>query len=791
MKDIRSKPRKTATFIQTPREKHIFDAQKYEIDEKQIYDFYKIIPKQEPAYNVIKKQVAFGKDISFKHIDKNKKYSNYSTFRELLQKEIDIEDIKSDIEETKLLMNLSENTRYKFYSYFRLDRADFIKTNETNNKFINIRKSPEKKNSVNNEVIPMNDFLRKCIMLRRKREEDDNQEKPKIFTIFSDLNIQSTKFDAMNFLVNKNKLSEKYYQQKQKLIRCYNREDQFINYNKLIKQSVIQETPDSINKNTKDKYSSKYFDYIYDKREESHYEKIDKFFSKYEITNYKLKNEESDFYGKIYGILCKNNYLKFLSYLYSKNEIFKFIYDLFSDKDATNVDYSLDESTSEDDKFKLGGKSLEENEESLGDVMKQKELGNNLQNKKKIINIGVGLTNLDEEQNKVENKINAERRKNLMDNIFNNYVYIKIGFLNETIKLKYIKEFFENEGNEEDEEDEEENKSNKKHKKFYKYLKKCCKEPLSYVLLINNKKQMIIMDDKFNSIFEKKMSDINFIKIKKDILKNILNNKIKSIYPSEDPQLEYYLFQNKVENNKKEYYLIKMNKKNIQSFDKQMNDNNFTLTKISDFINQLDINKPKQKKEPEKEKKKEDSLKQNLKEKIENESDKENENIVEEKEKSEKEEIKEEQIEEKQFAGPSSFNQNDIESEKYSASILNDESDNNNNKIEDLMKIENIKKISEYQREHKYYEFNINKEKYYFDIYQGQLRYKVDNNKNKSYELKEIFPQKVEEDKENACYRLDIKRGKKVIFKILHHDKTYLDNFYSDIIKTKQQFGYI
>ena len=126
MKVIRSKPRKTATFIQTPREKHIFDAQKYEIDEKQIYDFYKIIPKQEPAYNVIKKQVAFGKDISFKHIDKNKKYSNYSTFRELLQKEIDIEDIKSDIEETKLLMNLSENTRYKFYSYFRLDRADFI-----------------------------------------------------------------------------------------------------------------------------------------------------------------------------------------------------------------------------------------------------------------------------------------------------------------------------------------------------------------------------------------------------------------------------------------------------------------------------------------------------------------------------------------------------------------------------------------------------------------------------------------------------------------------------------------
>ena len=195
MKGILTKPRKTATFIQSPKEKHIFDAQKYEIDEKQIYDFYKIIPKEDLPYNVIKKQLAFGRDISFKQIDKNKKFGNYSIFRQFMQKEIDIEDIKSDIEQAKLLMNMSENTRYKFYSYFRLDRADFIKTNETNtNKFINIRKPNEKSKSINNEVLPMNDFLRKCIMLRRKREEDDNKEKPKTFTIFSDLTIQSTKF---------------------------------------------------------------------------------------------------------------------------------------------------------------------------------------------------------------------------------------------------------------------------------------------------------------------------------------------------------------------------------------------------------------------------------------------------------------------------------------------------------------------------------------------------------------------------------------------------------------------
>ena len=382
MNSFRPKARKTGAFIQNPKEKHIFDAQNYEIDKKQIYDIYKISPKKENIYNVIKKQVAFGKDIAFKQKSENKKFNNYIVFRDYMQKELDIDDIKSDIEQVKSLINLSENTRYKFYSYFRLDRNDFIKTNETS-KFINIKKKPEKMNSINNNPLPKNDFLRKCVMLRRKRDEDDLKEKQKTFTIYSDLNIQSSKFDAINFLVNKNKLSEKYYEQKQKLIRCYNREEQFINYTKLVKQSVIQEAPDNINKNIKDKYSSKYFDSIYDKREEANYERIDQFFARHEITNYKLKNEESDFYGKIYGILCKNNYLKFLSYLYSKNEIFKFIYDQFSDKDATYTDTSLEESFLENIKYKYWEKSFEEKDEFFGDIMKQKELGENLKPGKK------------------------------------------------------------------------------------------------------------------------------------------------------------------------------------------------------------------------------------------------------------------------------------------------------------------------------------------------------------------------------------------------------------------------
>ena len=789
------KPKKTGQIINNPKEKYMFEPQQYEIDEKQIYDFYKIIPKKEPKYNVIKKQVAFCKDIAFKKIDNNKKFNNYCIFRDYMQKKIDIDDIKSDIEQVKSLINQSENIRNKFYSYFHIDRADIIKTNEYS-KFINIRKKkPENNYPINSEALSNNDFLRKCIMLKRKREEDDNKEKSKTFTLFSDLDIKSNKFNAVNFLVNKNKLSEKYYEQKKKLIRCFNREERFINFNKLIKQSTIQETPDILEKNTKDKYSSNYFDLIYDKREESYYEKMDQFFAKYEITNYKLKNEDSDFYGKIYGILCKNNYLKFLSYLYSKNEIFKYIYDLFSDKDATGSDYSLEETSLVYDKYKSREKSMEENDEFFGDILKQKELGNNFQAKKKL-NIGLGLRDIEKEGNKEENILVHDAKKDLFEQIMNNFAYIKLGFVNENIKLKYIKEFFEMQDNEEEEDNED--KNNKKNTKFYKYyLKKCAKESLNNILLITNKKKLIIMDPELNRIFEQKMSEITFIKINKDYLKSILKNKIKSIYPPEDIQTEYYLYQNKKENGKEEYYIFKISKRNAQLFDKQIPDNDFNYIKIKDFIDKLDVNNIKLKKENEnekesqKEKEKEENINKEIKEEDKDkgkEEKKENINIVENdnSKKSEKEEVKEEQLEE-QFAKPSSFNKNEIESEKYSASILNDDEDD---EMGNIIKIGNIKKTAEYQREHKNYEFEINNKKYFFDIYQGQLRCKINNSNMKTYELNEIFPEKVEEDRENSCYKMFILKGQKIIYKIYSQDKNNLDNFYNDIIKTKKQFNY-
>ena len=112
-------------------------------------------------------------------------------------------------------------------------------------------------------------------------------------------------------------------------------------------------------------------------------------------------------------------------------------------------------------------------------------------------------------------------------------------------------------------------------------------------------------------------------------------------------------------------------------------------------------------------------------------------------EKSEKDEKKkEENKEEKQSTGPSPFNPNETSSEKNSnsASILNDNSsENENNKIDKIIKMNNFKKTSEYQKEHKNYEFIVNNEKCNFDITKGQLRYKLSNKAMDKISLKKLY----------------------------------------------------
>ena len=787
---MKGKPRKTATFIMDTNEKSIIEAQKYEIDKKQIYDFYGKKPKEERVYNVIKKQIAFGKDTSFEKIDKNKKYSNYLVFRENLQKELDIEDIKSEMEQVKLLINLSENTRDEFYHFFHFDRADYINNGEipTHTQMgIGMKGDPiftTKNSDENRQPLSVKDFLRKCTMLRRKREEKDNNDTTKSFKVYSDLNIPSNKYAAMDCLYSKKKkLNEKFFNQKELLIRCFNREERFTNFNKLIKDSYKTEVPDTLNSKTKDKYSSKYFNLMFDKRDESHYESIDHFFSKYNITSFKLKDEEADFYGKIYGILCKNNYMKFLSFLYSKNDIFKYIYDDFSIK--IPVSLSLDNSLAS----QLQSKLDDENNQSLSAIsesftenkVREKELGNSLDSKSNT-NANNNIISDFSEEDKVSDNV---KNNELLPEIFNSYLYIKIGFLNKAIKEKNIVSYFSN-----DEEGKQNDNNDNKEKAFVKHLKECKKLPLNDILLINKEKKLKIIDNKYNNIIEKKMSITNFVEINKEKISNLLRDSVNA---------KYYLIQIKKvkkEKEKSEYYLFKVGIKNIKIFEDKVN-NDFKYITFKNFMficgqNNKKKSKKSKKKEKKKKKEKEKELNETKKEeKSQKETQKNKENSKEEEKESKKSEenkSKEPQEVVRPFKTPDTSSEKNTD--KKQASIIESSSDSQSENggpdaVEKVIKNSNIKNASKYQNEQKTYDFIVNDKKSTVEITKGKLRVQPYNGKMIKVALNEINPLKVDEDRENSGYKLEIKKGKQIIFKVFHDDKNVLNNFYYDLKESK------
>ena len=73
------------------------------IKKKLIY-FYQI-KKKINKYNIIQKLIFFRRGNTINKIDKKKNYSEYLIFRQLLQKEYDIADIKFELENPKEIVN--------------------------------------------------------------------------------------------------------------------------------------------------------------------------------------------------------------------------------------------------------------------------------------------------------------------------------------------------------------------------------------------------------------------------------------------------------------------------------------------------------------------------------------------------------------------------------------------------------------------------------------------------------------------------------------------------------------
>ena len=209
-----------------------------------------------------------------------------------------------------------------------------------------------------------NKFIEKCLLLKKKEEEMDSSENQYHFRLYSAL---SEEFDPLFLPVYEHFIKVKYENQKNCLVNCYNKEKEFIDFAKSKKEilkSKIEESKknrknqlensDSFNSgnilqqnnikenndiNTKNKKQNEpqlkipYINAFFFGRTEMYFRDIDNFMSMYkENTSLASKQLEKDFFENLYKILTFNNTncKRFLHYLYSNSEFFKYIYNIFT-----------------------------------------------------------------------------------------------------------------------------------------------------------------------------------------------------------------------------------------------------------------------------------------------------------------------------------------------------------------------------------------------------------------------------------------------------------------------------
>ena len=736
-------------------EKTIKHAQQYKIDKKKLIEFYQIKKKDKYKYNIIQKKIFFGRENTINKIDKRKKYSEYLIFRQLLQKEYDIEDIKYELENAKEILNYSRNIREDFYRYFKLRKDEINIIPQQNLDIIN-NNVENVNNDMNNLFI--DDFLKKCSLLKKKEKFNEEIEKKSKFQIYSDLEKESDKYNAS--FVNLNKLNLQYYEQKQKILKAYNREYDLVNFINKVKDGLIKTTPDTLNTKVKDKFSSEIIDGLFDSRDLVYYYPIDSFFNKYKMTFLRVKDEERDLYEHIYSILSKNHYMNFLSFLYSKNPLFKFIYNKFSDKDTTKENLTLE------------------------GMVNINNLNNENKELKEIIDIPSGYM---VDNNNIIHNIEQilDRKKEVYEMIDDSYIFINCGYINKILSHNDIIDFFfENENNMSLENID---------LPFGQCLIKSTQTDLNYMLVIDKNNRLKILNLK-ETFIDANMEYVNIYKIHKLNLQKKLepsfitllyNKKTDNINVSDldssSNDFNYYIIEDKTENEIKNY-LIKIEEKFSDKFENILIEN-FNLSEI-DKIKESEIEENEEQESEENEEKEENTYESKS-------------NKIEEK----KTEFKKSKTESEEYK-ISENNKNDsileigkgirkitkvptlnFNKTNSSASILNSSnlsiiSDTGINK---LIKNKNVDNIEKYEKKRKNYEFEINNDNYNFEITSDELIYSINNKTNGKYLLKSISFSKPEYNESKSCYQMGIYSGKNTILKIENSEKSKLDDFYNDL----------
>jgi len=314
------------------------EANLFELDKEQLKHIYKDEFKKHYTYNISEKQIFFAIKQDDQYSKENQEKRYYSDFKHF--------------------------TKY-FSSGFTGGNETLHEINELRDMLkqsVNLRKELEEITGIitKNDYMDLNeqispDFLNSCKLLQPKLNKKNEAYKSE-FTFYSELknpvNPESIgpcfSYDAKK---TKNDLKQTYNDIKSKLKETYLREEHFNDYAKnyftnkkegkdfkKLPSSPIHSPKSSpkMNKSKNFVYTNvntyiEYIESMFIDRESKTYFKIDHFMGMYPDKRKKCVHE-SELFDNIYKFFYPSKINIFFSTLYSNNDLFKFIYDNFSQK---------------------------------------------------------------------------------------------------------------------------------------------------------------------------------------------------------------------------------------------------------------------------------------------------------------------------------------------------------------------------------------------------------------------------------------------------------------------------
>lgn len=484
------------------KQNNLINAKNYELDKetlKEYYPYYESPEKPENLYNIVEKKTIFYKKIENSdeiEIDSTKEYySNYKSFREYLSTGKNYNYTINELQKVKSLLTFSKQLRTEISNKFNIplpnddndksirlpsEKTEEDLTNLFNLSNLNFNSNPKGQKRVSaifNRVKQTNNknFIEKCILLKEKKKDFEDKENKYMFRLFSKFEKDSDIYNFPKFNGFNNNI---FYNQNRKLSKLYYLENKFINITDLKNRNLPSLIQSKLNIDGLSKTKISKFPYIqafFYGRDIDYFKEMDNFVGVYRNNSFQNKNNEKELFNSLYDVLtrCNSDCSNFMRYLYSKSNMFKYIYDIFTIENKLDIMDKENVPIIEKDFF---------NEPFLNDSLRQYFSTSNIefqpsQNKNTI------------PTEKIDGELLKEEENNFIDNFsdyFGNNIMDKICFYeNQLTKLLENKE------------------------KNIKTLLSLFKEiQYDYFLIVNNEEQLYIVNP--NDIDSKK-KDVKLI----------------------------------------------------------------------------------------------------------------------------------------------------------------------------------------------------------------------------------------------------------------------------------------